>query len=128
MVNALEEQGEHRLANTFGFTIDYTPDNTQAVAELTDTLEVVNYPGDFHIDLSVQGIFDLTGIVDTETKKDAHLMCYDLLFPLVSQHMEMLASNSGMAGLKIKKIPIKRESIHFGERTEDSSKIIDFPQ
>ena len=127
MVNSIKEQGELRLANTSGFTVDYTPDNTQAIAELTTTLELANHPGDFHIDLTIEGTFSLTGIVNIETKKDTHLMCYDLLFPVASQFVELLASNSGFADLKLKKNTIKRESIHFGEQPEDG-KIIDFPE
>lgn len=127
MVNAIKEQGGLMLGTTFGFTVDYTPDNTQAIAELTTTLELANHPGDFHIDLTIEGTFDLMGIVNTETKKDAHLMCYDLLFPVASQFVELLASNSGFAGLKLEKRTIKRESIHFGDKPEDG-KIIEFPE
>ena len=115
MINAIKQQGELKITNSFGFNVAYTPEDTKAIAELTETLQMADRPEEFHIELTLEGVFDLTGIVDVETKKDAHLMCYDSLFPYANQIVTQLASNSGMSGLMLKKIPMKRENIQFGK-------------
>ena len=127
LINAIQESSDFIAAHHAEFNVDYTPDNTQAFAEITVTLEMANHPEDFHLDLSVERIFDLTGVVDTETKKDVHLMCYDILWPIANQFVEQLASNSGLSGIKLKKNSMKREGIHFGGKPNDG-KIIDFPE
>lgn len=127
LLNAIKQQGQLQVANSFGFNVAYSPDNTRAVAELTDSVQMVDHPEEFHLDLTIEGVFDITGITDNETKKDAHIMCYDALFPYANQLVTQLATNSGMAGLIFKKIPMKRESIQFGQK-EQSDKITTFPQ
>lgn len=126
MLNVNRGHDDLEVGNRFRFNAQFTPDNKRALAGLVETLEMKNHREVFHIDLGIEGVFDVTGVVDTETRKDVHIMCYDLLFPIAYQILEFLVSNSDLSGLDIKKVPLKRESIHFGEETEDS-KIIDFP-
>ena len=127
LLNTIKRQGELKIGNTFGFNVAYSSDNTRAVAELTDSVQMVDRPEEFHLDLTIEGIFEVNGITDNETKKDAHIMCYDALFPFANQLVTQLATNSGMAGLIFKKIPLKRESIQFGKK-EQSDKITNFPE
>ena len=128
MVSAINDPGDFMATTQFEFDVHYTPDNTHAIAELTITLEMANQPEEFHIDLTLEGAFNLSGVVDTETKKDAHIMCYDVLFTAANQLIKLLVSHGGIAGFELGKVQLKRENIHFGEETENSGKIIDFPQ
>jgi len=117
MVNMIAKQGEMKLSTNFSFNVKYAADNKIAVAELTEKVSLPD-AGEFHIYLTVEGFFKLEGIEDEEDKKDAHLMCYDLLFPHVAQQIMVLGMNSGMPGLAIKKIPMKRESVQFSKKEQ----------
>lgn len=126
MVSAISNPGGFEANTGYHFNIKFAPNNTQAKADLTITLEMTNHPEEFHIELTMEGLFALTGIIDTETKKDAHIMCYDVLCAVENHLITQLVSNGGIAGFELPKVPLKREKIDYGEETE-GSKIIDFP-
>ena len=126
LLNTIKQQGSLQIGNTFAFNVAYTPDNTRAVAELIDSVQMVDHPEEFHLDLTIEGIFELTGIEDNESKKDAHIMCYDVLFPYANQIVTQLVTSSGMAGLVFKKIPLQRDRIQFGQK-DQNEKITPFP-
>ena len=67
----------------------------------------------------IVGIFSLQGVVDEETKRDAHVQCYDQLFPFLQSTVNQLATASGLPGFLLKKNPMKRENIAFSQKKKE---------
>ena len=63
----------------------------------------------------IVGVFNLEGVVDEESKKDAHVQCYDQLFPFLQSTITQLTTASGMPGFLMRKNPMKRENITFAK-------------
>ena len=66
------------------------------------------------------------GIDDIAAQREAHLKCYDALFPYASQIMSYLAMNSGFQGFALGKPLIQFADINFGTKpnTVESGKVI----
>jgi preprotein translocase subunit SecB len=125
MVNEIKSQGELKVGNTFEYSVAYAEDNSRAIATLTEIINMVDHPEQFHMNVAIEGIFELSDVVDNDTKKDAHVMCYDELFPFANNIVTQLAQNSGMGGLVLRKLPMDKDKIQFGSKTQD--KVITLP-
>lgn len=128
MYNDLESDQGLKIQNWFEFDVTFDIENNIAEAILTEHLKQAEDPSDFGIDLTLKGIFHITGVKSVDSKKEAHIKCYDELFPYAGQVISHLAMNSGMSGLLLKKNPLKLESVNFGEKPEKerNDKIIEF--
>lgn len=126
MSNNLKDNGLIQLENSMGFDLKFGQDDQSAVAVLTEYVRHREEPNLFCIELVVQGIFRLTGIKNVSAKREAHLKCYDELFPYANQIMTYLTGNSGMNGFMLKKFPIEFADINFGTKPDnmDSGKVI----
>lgn len=124
--NNIPESAMLELESMVGFNVKYEPDNRVAVAVLTASVNHRNGPGLFCIELEIQGGFSMNGINNMDSKKEAHLKCYDELFPYASQIMTYLAINSGIQGFMLKKPPIEFADVNFGSGPDsmDSGKVI----
>lgn len=125
--NSSKKLGPLKIIHNREFDVDYTPDNTHATAELNESIYNKNNPDAVHLYFTIEGMFDLTGVEDIETKKDAHIACYEFLSSTTKEILESLLSYSGMGNVSFDKFPLDREDIDFGEESEDG-KIIDFPK
>ena len=129
MINKIEESSQIELMNTFDFDVIYSKDKSIAKARLTEYVNLKDIPEQFNITLTIVGLFQLKGVTDNEKKKEAHVCCYDQLFPFASQIITQLATNSGMSGLILKKLPLNPDQINFGKKDEShhSDKMLEFP-
>lgn len=130
MRNDIAYDGILSMTNTFEFKVSYSREDSRAVAELTEHVSDKETGDRFYISLTIEGIFSVSGVNGLESKKEAHVRCYDQIFPYAGQIISQLASNSGISGLILKKIPMKESSINFsnGAQEKHEGKMIRFPQ
>ena len=125
MNNKIPENGTVELENIVGFDVIHEQDS--CIAILTVQIRHRQHPNVFGIKLELQGLFKTNGICDADTEKEAHIRCYDEIFPYANQIMTYLAVSSGMQGFVLKKIPIQFASINFGTNPNngiDGGKVI----
>lgn len=127
MRNDLKNSRGVHLINRNDFHMEFIGNN-RATAVLTEYVKTQEDDG-FYMELAIEGMFCLEGTEDTESWKEAHVRCYDKLFPYAKQVMEMLAANSGMTGFMLRKKQIKAGDVHVGLEKDRkySSKIIELP-
>lgn len=129
LVSRLETDGPVRLANGMDFVMEFEGDgNGMTEAVLKESIEVDGCPDQFCIKLEMEGLFYIAGVKDTGTKKEAHVKCYDELFPYANQVIKHLAAESGMPGLSLKKRHMDKEDISISGQPGDegSGKVITF--
>lgn len=95
---------------------------------LTECMELEGCPGQLRIELELEGVFEIEGVINDATKKEAHVKCYGQLFPYANQMARHLAVDLGIPGLALKKRDMANRDIHIGGKSGDggSEKIIDF--
>ena len=112
-INRIDKNGQVQLSSSFSFKVSYSPDNTKCVATLYQSAQYKEDPDKLFVSGEIIGSFALGGIVDVETKKDAHIQCYDQLFPFLQSAISQLSNCSGMPGFLLRKNPMNRENISF---------------
>lgn len=120
-INHISKNGQIQLSSSFNFKVNYAADNSKCTATLYQSVQMKDDPDTLFISAEITGIFNLQGIVDDETKKDAHVQCYDQLFPYLQSTVAQLATASGMPGFQLKKNVMKRESITFGKKVNPAN-------
>ena len=114
-VNHIDKSGQIQLASSFNVHVNYSNDNKQCVAKLYQSAQMKDDPDQFFTSAEIVGVFNLEGVVDEESKKDAHVQCYDQLFPFLQSTITQLTTASGMPGFLMRKNPMKRENITFAK-------------
>lgn len=109
------------------FSVDYSKDNTMAIATLIESIEMKGKPSKFYIELILEGVFSLEGVRTKAQKEEAYRKYYDDLFPIAQKIIKFLTINSGMSeGVSIQKRTFKQ--VNFGSEPEErNEKLIDFP-
>lgn len=97
----LKENSEIEIESTFSFNVNYNEDNSACIAELKQMLRHKADPEQLSILAEVRGQFACEGIVSDETKKEAHVMAYTLLFPYVQNIVARLTVDAGLPPLMI---------------------------
>ena len=118
-VNHIDKSGQIQLTSSFNFHVDYAADNSRCVAKLYQSAQMKDDPDKLFVSAEIVGIFSLQGVTDEETKRDAHVQCYDQLFPFLQSTVNQLTTASGMPGFLPKKNPMKRENITFAQKKKD---------
>lgn len=127
LVNELAESGEIRLSDKMEFSVEFEPEDSMAVAALAQYLELEN-SNEFYMELVLEGIFHVEGMNGKKLQEEAHLRCYDILFPYADQFIRILSMNSGMQEVAVKKKELLPENVHAGEnpKTVWDKKVINF--
>lgn len=112
-VNHVDKSGQIQLTSSFNFHVDYSPDNTKCVARLYQSAKMKEDEDKLFVSAEIEGVFLLEGVVDEESKREAHVLCYNYLFPYLQSAVHQLSAASGMPGFLLKKNPMRRESIVF---------------
>lgn len=115
-VNHIDKSGQIKLASNFNFHVDYSADNQRAVAKLYQSAQMKDDPDKLFVSAEIWGVFSLQGVVDEETKREAHVQCYDQLFPFLQSAVTQLSTASGMPGFLLKKTPMNRDNITFAKK------------
>ena len=97
----LNADTEIELESTFSFNVNYNDDNTGCIAELKQIVRQQSKPEEFSITVACRGQFICEGIVSDETKKEAHVMAYTLLFPYVQNMIARLVVDAGLPPLML---------------------------
>ena len=116
MKNSMTADSGICLKNGFEFKMIFSKDGQSGTAELT---EMVNDGDDrYYLKLCIEGMFRFSGIDGNDTKKEAHMGCYDVLFPYANQIVSQISLNSGLPGVELQKMPLNIEDVYF--QKEDS--------
>lgn len=115
-VNRVDKSGQIQLNNSFNFHVDYSPDNTRCVARLYQSARMKEDEEKLFISGEIEGVFTLEGVVDEESKREAHIQCYNYLFPYLQSAVSQLAAASGMPGFLLKRNAMRRDSIVFAQK------------
>ena len=115
-VNRVDKSGQIQLTSSFNFHVDYSPDNTRCVAKLYQSAQMKEDADKLFISGEIEGVFTLEGAVDEESKREAHVQCYNYLFPYLQTAVAQLAASSGMPGFLLKKNPMRREGVVFAQK------------
>lgn len=127
ILNNITESGPIKLGNTSDFEVQFDEKCGSACAVMRQTIELVDKPESFHLDMEVQGIFQIDGIKTMADRKKAHSRCYDEMFPYANHIIKVLSVDLGMP-LYIRKQPMELGSVHFGGKPDkkgNSGKIIE---
>lgn len=125
MRNELEESGELEIKRNSDFDVTYNIKDGMAVATLAEHLSTDDDLNSFYIDLTLEGVFHITGVKSEASQKKVHVKCYDDLFPYAAQIISQLTMNSGMGGVVLEKRTIESTYVNSGEKPK-SDKIIEF--
>lgn len=120
-VNHIDKSGQLQLSSKFNFHVNFTDDNAHCMAQLYQNAQMRDDPDKLFISVEIVGFFAIEGVVDEETKKDAHVQCYDQLFPFLQTVVSQTAAASGMPGFMLKKVPIDRENINLSHNPKAQS-------
>lgn len=109
----LQENVDIELESTFSFNVTYNDDDTACVAVLKHDLKHKKSPEKFSVSVEGVGQFVCEGIVSDETKKEAHIRAYELLFPYVQREIRDLITEAGMSPLIVPMANMKMEDVQL---------------
>lgn len=114
-----EEQIELRAGCRFG--VSFSNDKKHCLATLIETIESVESPENFFIEIEVEGEFETEKFEDEDSKREVHVESYYALFPYVQQLIAQLSMAAGVAPIMIRPEKMTKDGVHFGkeERAED---------
>lgn len=113
MINNLEYPELVDTKNTFNYEVNYNNNATKAVVTLSEKIFSPKNTDKLHINITIQGEFDLSEVATENDRRQVHVMCYEKLFPYASQIVSQIAANSGLIGLMLKKVEMKEEDVRF---------------
>lgn len=120
--------GRILLADNGTFRIQVSDDHRMAIASLTASIGEKEHFNALGIQIELEGFLGLEGVEESpESKKEAHMRCYDVMFPYADQIVRFLAMNSAMVGIGLRKSKMDQSSIQF-EPKEGTDEVIEFPE
>lgn len=111
--NKLETSGQVQLENSFSFSVNYTPDNTRCLATLYQCVKDKTDSPDhrFFVSVELSGIFEVSGGLTDEDKRDFHVMCYQQLFPYAEMLAKQVCAAGGMPGFQLLRQRMTRDNV-----------------
>lgn len=111
--NKLDKPGQIQLENNFSFSVNYNQDSTRCMAKLYQCVKDKTDGPDhkFFISLELAGIFEITGYVTDEDKKDFHVRCYQQLFPYAETIARQTCASGGMPNFLLLRQKMNRDSV-----------------
>jgi preprotein translocase subunit SecB len=109
--NRIRQGSQIQLTSSFSFNVKYAPDGSQGVATLYQSLKD-NLDGEqFFCSVEMRGIFQITGDLTDQAKREVHAQCYDELFPYVQRQVKELCAGSGIPNMMLRKSKINPENV-----------------
>lgn len=128
MTNTVQSEGGRiLLSDSSEFRLNVSDGCCIAVGTLTVGIGSKEFFDGMGIQLEMEGYFGLEGIEDLESKKEAHMRCYDAIFPYADQIVKFLAMNSEMKRIVLRKSRMDGEKIHI-KAVEEGSEVIEFTE
>lgn len=116
--NKLDKPGQVQLENNFSYSVDYAPDNRKCVAKLYQCVKDKNDDQNhkFFISLELVGLFEITGEVSDEDKKDLHVQTYQQLFPYAELLARQTCAAGGMPSFALLRQKMSREQVSVNKK------------
>ncbi len=96
--NKLDKPGQVQMENNFSYSVDYNKENTRCIARLyqcvKDKTEDQNHK--FFVSVEVIGVFEISGLITDEDKKNIHIQTYQQIFPYAEVLVRQVCSAGGM--------------------------------
>lgn len=125
MSNTVQSEGGRiLLSDSSEFRLNVSNGSCIAKGTLTVSIGSKEFFDGMGIQLEMEGYFGLEGIEDLESKKEAHMRCYDAIFPYADQIVKFLALNSEMKRIVLRKSRMDGEKIHI--ESEEGNEVIEF--
>jgi preprotein translocase subunit SecB len=116
--NKLDKPGQVQLENNFSYSVDYNKENTGCVARLyqcvKDKSEDENHK--FFVSVELLGVFQLTGPVTDEDKKDIHVQTYLQLFPYAELLVKQVCAAGGMPNFVLMRHKMDRDKVALNKK------------
>ncbi|MBD5133508.1 MAG: hypothetical protein HDT38_03395 [Clostridiales bacterium] len=111
--NKLETSGQVQLENSFSFSVNYTPDNTRCRATLYQCVKDKTDSPDhrFFVSVELVGIFEVSGEITGEDKRDFHVLCYQQLFPYAEVLAKQVCAAGGMPTFQLLRQKMTRDNV-----------------
>ncbi len=117
-VNALEKPGQIQLENSFNFRVDYMNNNQRCVAKLYHSAKMKDDPDKLFVSVDIIGMFQLEGVTSEEAKREAHVQCYNQLFPYLQSVVTQMTTAGGLPGFMMKKGNITKDNIRVSDKKQ----------
>lgn len=116
--NKLDKPGQVQLENNFSYSVDYAPDNRKCVAKLYQCVKdkSADQNHKFFISLELVGLFEITGEVSDEDKKDLHVQTYQQLFPYAELLARQTCAAGGMPSFALLRQKMSREQVSVNKK------------
>ncbi len=116
--NKLDKPGQVQLENNFSFSVNYTQDNTRCVAKLYQCVKDKSDGPDhkFFISVDLVGVFDISGPITDEDKKDFHVQCYNQLFPYADVLAKQVCASGGMPNFLLLRQKMTRDNVILNKK------------
>ena len=112
----LKADTEIELESTFSFNVNYNDDNSGCIAEISQIVRQKSNPDEFNIVVEGKGQFICEGILSDETKKEAHVMAYTLLFPYIQNMIARLVVDAGLPPLMLEMAKMSPDDIEIAHK------------
>lgn len=128
MTNTVQfDCGRIQISDSSEFRLNVSNGSCIAKGTLTVSIGSKECFSGMGIQLEMEGYFGLEGIEDLESKKETHMRCYDAIFPYADQIVKILAMNSEMKMIALRKSRMDGEKIHI-KAVEEGSEVIEFAE
>ena len=112
LINKLEKSGQVQLDSSFSLNVSFSNDGSRCLGKLQQTLRDKEFAGGkFTMTVELVGVFNCSGAISDEVKRQVHAEVYDQLFPYMQSQCASLAAASGVPGMMLRKIPIDPNNI-----------------
>ncbi|MGN0458925.1 MAG: hypothetical protein ACI4IL_08140 [Eubacterium sp.] len=109
--NKVANGTELKLQNQVKYNVNYMEDDNRCVSILNfKVADAEMQPFEIKIELVAEFKYD-----DGDEKPDIHTQSFDQIFPFLRQMINTLTSMSGMPGLLIPIMKLKRENVNVGK-------------
>ncbi len=111
--NKLDAPGQIQLENNFSFSVNYNRDNTRCMAKLYQCVKDKTDSPDhrFFVSVELAGIFEVTGPLTDEDKRDFHVACYQQLFPYAELIAKQTCAAGGMPNFLLPRQRMSRDNV-----------------
>ena len=119
--NKLDTPGQIQLENNFSFSVNYSQDNTRCMAKLYQCVKDKTDTPDhrFFVSAEVLGMFEVSGALTDEDKRDFHVMCYQQLFPYAETMVRQVCAAGGMPNFILMRQRMTRDNVVVNHPSEN---------
>lgn len=119
--NKLDKAGQIQLENNSNFSVKYTADNTKCMAKLYQCVKDKTDGPDhqFFVSVELVGLFQITGEVSDEDKKEFHVRCYEQLFCYAETLVGQVCGAGGMPNFRLLRRAMTKDSVQIKQNNSN---------